>query len=179
MNKLLIILAIISLTTFACVEQSYADSTSYINVNTGVAKVYNLPTGAWSGSFNAGYSFNRGFALEAGYNIFASSQFDATVASNIFDVAIKGTLPLSKVFSLYGRAGNNSWSGTSSTDGNGCSLCNNSISSNYGLALVGIGGSFRLNKHWDLRLEGSSYLPWSNTYTGNIGVMTFGTQYNF
>lgn len=184
MKKLIISLGLLScVSAFADTTQPYDGSTAYININTGIAKLYNLPTGEWTGNINAGYNFNRGIALEGGYNIFYGSQFGADVATNIFDVAVKGTIPLSNVFNLYGRAGigfgNNSWSGTSNVTSSNCILCNNSTDSNYGLALVGIGGSFTLTKHFDLRIEDTAYIPWSNTYTGTINAITFGTQYNF
>lgn len=50
--------------------QPYDGSTAYININTGIAKLYNMPTGEWIGNMNAGYNFNRGIALEGGYNYF-------------------------------------------------------------------------------------------------------------
>lgn len=184
MKKLILSLAFVGafLTANADNTQPYDGSTAYININTGIAKLYNMPTGEWIGNMNAGYNFNRGIALEGGYNIFYGSQFGTNVATNIVDVAVKGTIPLSDVFNLYGRAGigfgNNSWSGTAYASAN-CILCNGSIDSNYGLTLVGIGGSFTLTKHFDLRVEDTAYIPWSNTYTGTINVITFGTQYNF
>jgi hypothetical protein len=162
-------------------NSSSLDNPIYINLNTGVAKIYNLPTGSWAGSLNAGYNFNPYFALEGGYNILASSQYGATATSSIFDVAAKGTLPLSEVFSLYGRAGIgygiDGWSGTAS--GTPSWLCAGQYNANYATALVGVGGSFALSKHFDLRIEDYAFIPFSNTMTGGINIVTFGTQYNF
>ncbi|MBX9866105.1 MAG: outer membrane beta-barrel protein [Burkholderiales bacterium] len=156
-------------------------SPAYINVNTGWASIHNLPTGSWAGSLNAGYNVNSYFALEGGYNILASSQFGATATSNIFDVAAKGALPLSDVFSLYGRAGIgygiDGWSGTAT--GSPSWLCAGQYNSNYATALVGLGGSFALSKHFDLRVEDYAFIPFSNTMNGGINIVTFGTQYNF
>ena len=156
-------------------------SPAYINVNTGWASIHNLPTGSWAGSLNAGYNVNPYFALEGGYNILASSQFGATATSNIFDVAAKGTLPLSDVFSLYGRAGIgygiDGWSGTAT--GSPSWLCAGQYNSNYATGLVGLGGSFALSKHFDLRVEDYAFIPFSNTMNGGINIVTFGTQYNF
>jgi opacity protein-like surface antigen len=166
----------------SCVALADADSGSYINLNTGVAKLYNLPTGEWTGNLNAGYNFSPYFALEGGYNLFAGSQFGVTTSTSIFDVAAKGTLPLSDIFSIYGRAGlgfgMNAWSGTLTNSAN-CILCNNSINNNYGLGLVGLGVSFTLSKHFDLRVEDTAYLPFQNTTTGAINAVTGGVQYNF
>lgn len=183
----LISLTLISSGTFAedlsTVTSSNTQHTAnaYLNINTGVAKIYNLPTGSWAGSLNAGYNFNSSFALEGGYNILASSQYGATATSSIFDIAAKGTLPLSEVFSLYGRAGIgygiDGWSGTAS--GTPSWLCAGQYNANYATALVGMGGSFALSKHFDLRIEDYAFIPFSNTMTGGMNIVTFGTQYNF
>lgn len=181
------ILALLSLVTgsglaFADTVQPYDGSTAYINLNTGFATMQGLPTGSWTGNLNAGYNFNRAFALEGGYNVFANNQFGATTTTNIFDVAAKGTIPLSQAFNLYGRLGLglgvNGWSGTANTIN--CELCQSNNNSNYMLGLAGIGGSFTLNSHFDLRLEDTMYIPFADTFTGStINAVTFGVQYNF
>ena len=53
------------------------------------------------------------------------------------------------------------------------------VNSNYGLALVGLGVSFSFDKHFDLRVEDTAYIPFSNTYTGSVNAVTGGVQYNF
>jgi hypothetical protein len=184
MKRLLLTLLLIPTALVLADESSSstsAQSAVYINFNSGFATLANLPTGSWAGSVNAGYNFNRAFALEGGYNVLASSQFGATVTSNIFDVAVKGTLPLSDVFSLYGRAGVgygiDGWSGTAS--GTPSWLCAGQYNANYATGLVGLGGSFALSKHFDLRVEDYAFIPFSNTMNGGINIVTFGTQYNF
>lgn len=158
------------------------NSPAYINVNTGIAKLYNLPTGSWVGSINAGYNFNDALAIEIGDTLLPSSQFGTTVTENVFDVALKGTLSLSNLFSLYGRlglgVGSNSWSGTAPTSGN-CILCSSGLSNTYGVGLAGVGASFKLSQHFDLRIEDYALVPFQNTYSGTANVVTFGTQYNF
>lgn len=183
MKKILLIL-LTSLAGIAIAETTPAVETenAYINLNTGWASIHNLPTGSWAGSVNAGYNFNRGFALEGGYNVLANSQYGATTTSNIFDIAAKGTLPLSEVFSLYGRAGIgygiDGWSGTANCSAPSC-FCSSSYNSNYAAGLVGVGGSFTLSKHFDLRIEDYAFIPFSNTMSGGMNIVTFGTQYNF
>ena len=111
----------------------------------------------------------------------ASSQFGATATINIFDVAVKGSLPLSEAFSLYGRAGLgygiDGWSGTAT--GAPSWLCNGSYNSNYATVLVGVGGSFALGRHFDLRVEDYAFLPFGNTMNGMVNAVAVGTQYNF
>ncbi len=184
MGKLIGLLLCLSPLALANTIEPYNENGAYINLNSGISTFSNLPTGEWTGNFNAGYNFNRAFAVEGGYNIFTGSQFGATVTTNIFDVAVKGTIPLSSIFNLYGRTGlglgMNGWSGTVIEAPNtNCILCNNGANSTYGLGLVGIGGSFTLSRHFDLRLEDTAYLPFSNTYTGTINAVTVGGQYNF
>lgn len=159
-----------------------SNSPAYVNLNTGIATLSNLPTGSWAGAINVGYNFNNNLAIEVGYNLLPSSQFGTTtVTENVFDVAVKGDLPLSEIFSLYGRLGlglgTNSWSGTAPA-GN-CVLCQSGQSTTYGVGLVGIGGSFKLSQHFDLRVEDYALIPMQNTYTGTANVVTLGTQYNF
>lgn len=157
------------------------DSGAYINLNTGWASMQALPTGGWTGNINAGYNFNKAFAVEGGYNVFASTQYStASAATNIIDVAAKGILPLGDIFSLYGRLGLglgfDSWSGTAPT---GCPICSAS-STSYALGLAGVGASFALDKHFDLRIEDTMYIPFASTMNGStINAITGGVQYNF
>lgn len=182
-HVLVLLLSSVALTSVYAdsLETGVYKSPAYINLNTGIAKVYNLPTGSWAGSINAGYNFNSGFAVEGGYNLLASSQFGATTTSNIFDVAVKGTLPFSEVFSIYGRAGigvgTDGWNGTAS--GTPSWLCNNQYNATYGTGLFGIGGSFKLSRSFDLHIEDYAFIPFSNTMNGGINIVSLGAQYNF
>lgn len=58
-------------------------------------------------------------------------------------------------------------------------MCNNSVNDNYGLFLVGIGGSFRLTSHWGLKLKDTAYIPWNNYVSGTLMAFTLGGQYSF
>ncbi len=183
MKKLLLLIAL-SVTASLAVADGVTAVTSpvYINLNTGFATMSNLPTGSWAGALNAGYNFNEALAVEVGYSILPSSQYGSTtVTQNAFDVAVKGTLPLSEMFSLYGRLGLglgiNNWSGTALL-GN-CTLCASGVSDTYGLGLAGIGASFKLSQHFDLRVEDYALIPFQNTYTGTANIVTGGVQYNF
>lgn len=186
MKKLLItLLGTITINAYADnTTPTTADTLSpvYVNVNTGFATFANLPTGSWAGAINVGYNFNQALAIEIGDTLLPSSQFGTTtVTENVFDVAVKGTLPLSEMFSLYGRlglgVGSNSWSGTAPV-GN-CILCGSGLNSTYGVGLAGIGASFKLSQRFDLRIEDYALIPFQNTYTGTANVVTGGVQYNF
>jgi hypothetical protein len=58
-------------------------------------------------------------------------------------------------------------------------LCTSGLSSTYGVGLAGIGASFKLSQHFDLRVEDYALVPFQNTYTGTANVVTGGVQYNF
>ncbi len=179
--KKLLCLVFVSFNAFSFAD-SVSGSGTYLNLNTGWATMQGLPTGAWTGNFNAGYNFNRGFALEGGYNLLSSSQYgSATTGTNIFDVAAKGTIPLGDIFSLYGRLGiglgYDSWSGSADYPCGICSASNNS----YALGLVGVGASFALGDHFDLRVENTAYIPFtSGSFNGSyMNAVTGGVQFNF
>ena len=112
-----------------------------------------------------------------------SSQFGATAYDNFVDVAVKGTLPLSNVFSLFGRLGvginYTNFNGTATGAGSSC-LCSSQSTNNFA-GLAGIGGSFALSRHFDLRLEDFMILPvgGGNANYGNINVVSGGVQFNF
>lgn len=158
-------------------------SGAYINANAGFGTLQYLPTGSFAATLNAGYAFNRSFGLEGGYAWLPSSQYGASQYNNIFDVAAKGTLPLSKVFSLYGRLGAGvnyqSFSGTTNP-GTPSSYCQNSTLTNF-VGLAGVGGSFALSNHFDLRLEDTVYVPFGggNQSAGATNLVLGGVQYNF
>jgi OmpA-OmpF porin, OOP family len=152
----------------------------YVNFNAGWGYQNALPSGSFAGTLNAGYNFNQYFAVEGGYALLDGNNFNTTETNNIFDVAAKGTLPLSRVFSLYGRLGvglaYNTWSGTAV--GSPDSYCNQGASFVW---LAGVGGSFKLSDHFDLHLEDTMYIPQgsSDSPMGVTNLVLFGSQFNF
>lgn len=181
MKKMLLLLGCLNFAGFVCADQT-SQNGAYINANFGAATLQYLPTGSFIFVANAGYNFNRGFALEGGYSQLTSSQFGATQTNNIFDVAAKGTIHLSNIFALYGRLGTGinymSWGGTA-TDAPGWFA--NQRSSNNFMWLAAGGASFTLSKHFDLRLEDTLYIPMGggNSTAGTINAVTGGVQFNF
>lgn len=158
-------------------------SGAYINLNFGLANQSYTPTGMFATSANAGYSFNRALAVEAGYTNLAGSEFGATQTNNIFDVAVKGTIPFNNIFALYGRLGGGlnyfSWGGVANA-GTPVWYANQRSSVNF-VGLASIGGSFALSRHFDLRLEDTMYIPMGggNPTTGQSNLVLGGVQYNF
>ena len=152
---------------------SYAADPVYIDANIGVNTSWN------SLGLNAdiGYMFNKYFAVEGGFTYSPGYTYNYGYASSysssysMFDVAAKGTLPLSNVFDLYGKLGigfNNysTWNGCNGCSGPGY------YNSNVGILYV-VGGQFHLARNWSLHLE-------DYTVTGpNPNFLMFGAQYNF
>ena len=163
------------------VSQPYDGAGAYINLNSGFATMQNVANSSVAVGANAGYNFNRGFAVEGGWTVLPSQQSGQLSTYNLYDAAVRGTLPLSNVFSLYGRLGvamgYSSWSGAT---------CNPAVyqttgsAYNYG-GLAGAGVSFALSRHFDLRLEDYAFIP-VDGQGGNFGgtnVVTGGVQFNF
>lgn len=166
------------------VNKPYDGSGAYVNINAGYGSQQFLPNGTFAGSFNAGYNFNRAVALEGGAALLAGQQYNsADTAQMIFDMAVKGTIPLSDVFSLYGRLG----AGFSTLTYNGTQnsgpswFANSSGVINNMVGLGSVGGSFKLDRHFDLRVEDTYYIPLgsSGVTSGNANQALVGVQYNF
>ena len=186
MKKILTILLITTVSAAyadvpANVSGPYNGSGAYINLNSGIATMQNISNSSSAFAGNAGYNFNRGFALEGGMTYLPSQQNGQLFSYSIYDVALKATLPLGNVFALYGRLGAamgySSWSGAA---------CNPEIYQSTGSAynyggLAGIGASFALSRHFDLRLEDYVFIP-VDGQGGNFGsanILTGGLQFNF
>jgi hypothetical protein len=185
MKKIIVamVTAVSMVATYASDNQVYDGAGAYLNLNSGIATMQNLPTGAFAMSANAGYNFSRALALEGGYIWLYSSQFGASQTNNIYDVAVKGTIPLSSIFSLYGRLGGalnyQTWGGVAYTGTPQWYATQNSMV-NFN-ALVSLGGSFTLSRHFDLRLEDTVLLPigGGNATSGQSTIVLAGLQYNF
>lgn len=151
-----------------------------VNANTYIDGDIGLNT-TWSSiglNADVGYLFNRYFALEGGLTYSPGYSYSwspgTSYSSNywMIDAAAKGILPLSNVFSLYGKLGvgfNNysSWSNQC----NGCSGPDYS-GTNIGI-LYGVGGKFNLSSQWSLHLE-------DYTVSGpNPNFLMFGGEFRF
>lgn len=152
---------------------SFAESPVYIDANIG------LNTSWSSTALNAdvGYMFNRYFGIEGGLTYSSGYNYNYgpySWSTNywMLDGAVKGVLPLSDVFALYGKLGLGLNNYTSSWSG--CPGCGSPSYSGSNLGVfVGVGGQFNLSRDWSLHLE-------DYTTTGaNPNMFMFGAQYNF
>lgn len=172
----------------------------FINGSFGAAGVSNGSGGGAIGpaySLNAGFNFNKTFAVEAGYTGMAGLNVAAIPDAifgyygspglnyNIFDVAFRSTLHLSKYFSFYGKLGgaieNATWSGSyTSSYYSVPDVAPGPNTTSFGALLGGgasvdlgsIGLFFELDQF--LAITGQNSATPSN-YTSGL----FGIQYNF
>lgn len=132
---------------------------------------------------DAGYMFNKYVGLEGGFTYSPGSSYNygwGSYSSNYYmlDGAVKGVLPLTEQFSLFGKLGIafNNYT-TTYTCNNGNPGCGNGwdgswTGSNTGV-LFGGGAQFNLSRQWSLHVE-------DYTSTGdNPNFFMFGGQYNF
>lgn len=165
MKKLLLLSLVASCTV--------ASAQAYIDANVGVNTSWN----SLGLNVDAGYMFNKYLGAEGGVTYspgysYTWGPYSYTTNYYMFDAAAKGVLPLSSIFSLYGKLGigiNNYSSGWS-----GCPGCGSPdySGSNVGV-LIGVGAQFNLSKQWALHVEDA-------TVTGpNPNLLMFGGQFNF
>jgi LysM repeat protein len=157
----------------------YDYSTTYFDIGAGFGSIANLPTGAFAGSAAVGYQFNRYVGLEAGWDGMPSQQWGLLDNYNIYSLSVKGTLPLSDNFSLYGKLG--SGVGYSTWSGVGPQVYSSANSATTWDGVVGVGAAFKVSPHFDLYLENKTFVPLTSQ-PGNFSTANatlFGFQYNF
>ena len=178
-------------------EHAYADSSEssgvYVGVGVGGASIDSLERPAYVIEGNLGYNFNDYLALEVQANGMPSTQWQSNLLNsyNVFNLAVKGTMPLGNTFSLYGKLGAglgiSNWSGDGSeTDEEGFIDCSSGIYSCPGTAqsaiLLGtIGASFKLTKDFAIFIENNNFVPvgGSNGRFGYTANGVIGLQYSF
>ncbi|MCC2626270.1 MAG: hypothetical protein K0R14_2143 [Burkholderiales bacterium] len=141
-----------------------ASAETYIDANIGM----NTTWSTLGLNANAGYMFNPYIGAEGGFTYSpGNTPLSAYGAYYMFDAAAKGVLPLSSIFSLYGKLG----VGYNVYSPWGCTDCGNPIS-NFGV-LVGAGAQFNLSKNWSLHVE-DYVVPGSNP-----NMLMVGGQFTF
>lgn len=173
MKKLKLITSLIALSTPFAFADSFIDSSNsnvYVDANVGLNTSWNT----LGLSADVGYMFNRYLGVEGGLTYSPGYSYNNGSTSYnssywMVDAAAKGVLPLTQLFSLYGKLGLgiNEYSGWS---GNGPSPSYSG--SNVGV-LLGIGAQFNISRQWSLHLE-------DTTVTGpNPNMLMFGGEYKF
>lgn len=164
--KLACILAVSAVGAFAEVNIDNV----YIDANIGLNTSWN----SLALNANGGYMFNQYFGVEGGLTYspgysYKTGPYSYDSSYYMLDAAAKGVLPLSSVFSLYGKIG---------LGYNNYSAWNNPApapsyyGSNVGVLFAG-GAQFNLSKQWSLHLE-------DYTVTGpNPNFLMFGGEYRF
>jgi len=155
----------ILLVALLAVAATIASAETYIDANIGA----NTTWSTLGLNANAGYMFNPYIGAEGGFTYsFGGTANSAYGSYYMFDAAAKGVLPLSSIFSLYGKLG----VGYNTYSAWGCSNCGN-VNSNVGL-LVGAGAQFNLSKNWSLHVE-----DYTVTGSGNPNMLMAGGQFTF
>lgn len=169
MKKFLLLSSLCGLFTHAMAE-------AYLDLNLGANTSWNT-VGL---NLDAGYMFNNyiglegGFTYSPGYTYKWGHNYSYDTSYWMLDGAVKGVLPLTSIFSLYGKLGLafNNYSG----NWYGCQgyMCGGPgySGSNVGLLMAG-GAQFKLSRQWSLHIE-------DYASTGpNPNFLMFGGQYNF
>lgn len=153
-----------------------ATAAAYIDANIGANTSWN----SLGLNADAGYMFNKYLGLEGGltyspgYSYNWGPGYSYNTSYWMFDGAVKGVLPLSNIFELYGKLGlalNNYTTTWNGCNGISCGGPNYS-GSNIGILVAG-GAQFNLTRQWSLHVE-------DYTSTGpNPNFLMFGGQFNF
>lgn len=156
-------------------------SGAYINIDSGISFLSNSLGNEWNNSLSVGYNFNRGLGVEAGYNLMSEMGSGTGLTTNIFDLAVKGNIPMGEIFSLYGKTGI-AYSLTSWTNscGNSTNFCVDK-SPNSTMWLLAVGTSFNLNRWLALHVEDTVFVPFdsASSITGTINTLMGGLQIKF
>jgi hypothetical protein len=182
---------LITITFATSSSMIFADTGSgvYFDVGAGFSDVSPLPNKGAAIGADVGYLFNPYYGLELGVNVMPSTQWNNNLLNsyNVYNIALRGQLPLGKIFSLYGKLGlgvaSSNWSGDfvsmNKDSCNGTYQCTNSSATD----LIGVGTfgiSFKLNDKLSLYLENNNYQPLTNN--GGFGYSyngLFGVHYEF
>ncbi len=182
LNALLILfLTAIPATSAHAAEDNTDNSSAYFNLGAGFGLIQNLPTGTGVVSAAVGYQFNRYLGLEADWDGMPSEQWGKLYNYNIYSLAVKGILPLSDSFELYGKLGSGIGYSTWTGNGDPSSLYNSNGSATALDGVVGVGAAFTLSPRFKLYLENKTFVPLTNQighYTTANATM-FGFQFNF
>lgn len=154
----------------------------YFDFNVGTMNSLSADTSnSFGTNINAGYMFNRYYGVEGGL-IYSPVSISGAASNNnslnyyALDAAIKGVIPFSHIFSLYGKIGvSQNLFDNYSKSSNGQAFSTYSIG-----GLIGAGAQFNLSKNWSLHIE-DEYIPILNPVNGagNPNFVFAGAEFKF
>ncbi len=182
LNTLLVLLlSAVTIASAHAAEDNMDYSSAYFNLGAGYVLIQNLPTGTGAVSAAVGYQFNRYLGLEVNWDGMPSEQWGKLYNYNIYSLAVKGILPLSNSFELYGKLGSGIGYSTWTGNGDPSSVYNSNGSATALDGIVGVGAAFTLSPQFKLYLENKTFVPLTDQighYTTANATM-FGFQFNF
>jgi hypothetical protein len=182
LNTLLVLLlSAVTIASAHAAEDNMDYSSAYFNLGAGYGLIQNLPTGTGAVSAAVGYQFNRYLGLEVDWDGMPSEQWGKLYNYNIYSLAVKGILPLSNSFELYGKLGSGIGYSTWTGNGDPSSVYNSNGSATALDGIVGVGAAFTLSPQFKLYLENKTFVPLTDQighYTTANATM-FGFQFNF
>ena len=152
-------------------------SKGYIGVSGGQNKVVDpsITTSTTAYSIFAGYAFNNFVAAELAYTNFGSLDLgsSSTLTGNAASLSAVGTLPLGKVFSVFGKVG---YANTSTIiDVSGTALPAETVSG----ATYGAGFQFNMGHRASVRISYDSYNIMFSTVTYRSNLASLGLLFKF
>lgn len=181
MKKIILaLLGVIAVTTVFADDMSSVNNPVYIDANAGIMNSIGTGTNtSFATNLNVGYMFNQYLGVEGGgfYSPVNTNNSGFSLNYYSFDGAVKGVLPLSNVFDLYGKLGlaYNTFDASASAGGFSVSSTQNS----WG-ALMGVGAQFNISHQWSLHIE-DDYIAQFNAPTGidNPNLVLAGAEFKF
>lgn len=171
------------------------DSGAYVGLGLGYAAVQNYDNGQFGAVIDGGYAFNQYLALEGDLALTSNytqseAGISATANTSFLVAAVRGTLPLTDIFSLYGKAGLGFNFANLNVSGYGVSSDANTSTNAAGL--LAIGGAFNLSRHFVLKVENDYFITKSggeacfngsycssNFGYGNTNIINGAVEYRF
>ncbi|HLX53381.1 MAG TPA: outer membrane beta-barrel protein [Aquella sp.] len=151
----------------------------YVGVGVGMGwNNQSFPTTTFR--LDGGYNFNQFWAFEVGIITLTQSGGPFNQNVDIYDASIKGTLPLSQMFDVYGQFGG-AYSLPGPVGGSvpaGGIKFPSSTQSSWSF-MSGVGVDFNVNKNFAVNLSDLFYYGQSAGLQGNTDVLLLGLKYQF
>lgn len=184
MRKLKCLLGVLTINFAYADEQSMGSAKDqrdieamYFNFGLGIGGASGWTSSATTAinAMTMGVYVNKNLGVEAGMDVLPNGNSSAGQGMVMsYHLAAKGVLPLSNVFSLYGKAGLgiNQYEGENPSN-NGMSMANQV---GYGLYYAG-GAMFNFNKTFGIYVEGSGIADPNLGNNANANIGNFGSTY--